>query len=377
LLPFPFRNGTALLLALALAGSACGQSTAEPAAGPPVPFYTPDQLDQLLGPIALYPDPLLALILPAASTPGDLVAAAAYGAAKADPYDAGTQPWSDSVKALVHYPELVEWLAENLTWVQAVGAAFAGDPNGVMDSVQRLRSRALELGTLVTTPQQVVVAEEGLIEILPADADVIYVPRYDPTVVYLRAAEAEAGSVVEFGAPYHAGFWLTYGFDWRRQALAIGRFSRDGQGWQRPIYVSQGAQVWHPAAPVLRPSLAGAQPLHPNLLTGAPRSRPVFGDRGNGWTPPAGFNPAAVPAGQRPVFPGSAAAGPPGSPAAAEWRLQRAREEREAQARSSPPGGPSPSSSAHASAPPPKPPPPKVSPPANPPPNDQRDKEPH
>ena len=147
------------------------------------------------------------------------MSAASFVAAGADPYEAGSQPWSESVKALVHYPEVVEWMAQNLTWVQAVGAAFATDPADVMQSIQRLRRRARDLGTLVDTPQQQVVDEDGLIEILPGEPDVIYVPRYDPGVVFLYPPEAGGASFIGFGPPFRSGAWLTYGFDWHRHSL--------------------------------------------------------------------------------------------------------------------------------------------------------------
>src|SRR5471032_1314476 len=131
LFPLYGRLGAALFLAVTWPHSGRSQTPVDfPDAGPP-PQYTVEQLDQLLGPIALYPDPLVALILPAAASPGDIVSAASFVAAKADPYEAGSQPWSESVKALVHYPDVVEWMAQNLTWVQAVGTAFAADPADV------------------------------------------------------------------------------------------------------------------------------------------------------------------------------------------------------------------------------------------------------
>ncbi len=245
------------------------------------------------------------------------MSAASYVAAKGDPYDAGFQPWSDSVKALAHYPEIVEWLAENLTWVQAVGAAFASDPADVMQSIQRLRARARDLGTLVDTPQQQVVDEDGLIEILPADADVIYVPRYDPSVVFLQPFEPGGASFIGFGPPFRSGAWLTYGFDWHRHALWVGRFTRDGQGWQRPNFFGPGAHVWHPPAqrpfPENRPARPSEPFVRPNLLPGAPAApRQPPDDRWNRSAPAA--------RGQRAVdvWPAS---GAPGEPAGRPARL--------------------------------------------------------
>ena len=364
LLPLSGRVGATLLVALAGARFARGQ----PSEATAPPAYTAAELDQLLGPIALYPDPLVALILPASAAPADIVSAASYVAAKGDPYDAGSQPWSESVKALAHYPEVVEWMAENLTWVQAVGAAFVSQPSAVMESIQRLRQRARNLGTLVNGPQQQVVEEDGLIEILPTDADVIYVPRYDPSVVYLEEAEIDGGSYLGFGTPYHAGFWLTYGFDWRRQALLVGRFSRDGQGWRRPDFFSQDLHAWHPPAhPALAPARAlppGQLIVRPSLLAGAPPAPPAppaGSERRAQFPPGASQRTEVVPVGQRPIFQGTPTVGPPGGPATAEWQRAREQQEREAREKAEHPGI-LPTAMAHPAASPPKPPPPSPAP---------------
>src|SRR5947209_13748661 len=87
---------------------------------PPV-FLRPDQLDQLLAPIALYPDALIALILPAASDPSDVVLAARYLQGGGDPAQAESQPWEDSVRSLAHYPDVLNWLGQNLAWTKQLG----------------------------------------------------------------------------------------------------------------------------------------------------------------------------------------------------------------------------------------------------------------
>ena len=100
------------LLALALAASLHAQA---PAAGPATE-YTPEQLDQLLGPIALYPDPLVAVILPASTVPSDIALAAGYLAANGAQAGIDTQPWDPSVRALAHYPDVLKWMNDNLDW---------------------------------------------------------------------------------------------------------------------------------------------------------------------------------------------------------------------------------------------------------------------
>jgi hypothetical protein len=163
---------------------------AQPSAQP----FTEEELKQLVGPIALYPDALIALILPASTVPSDLVLAARFVASKGDPAQAANQPWDDSIKSLVRYPDIVKWMDQNLEWTTQLGEAFLDQPADVMNAVQQLRAQARAAGTLVDTPQQKIVEEKSYIRIVPAEPEVIYVPQYDPEVVF-----------VESGGPYPYG----------------------------------------------------------------------------------------------------------------------------------------------------------------------------
>ena len=120
---------------------------------------TSAQLDELLSPIALYPDPLIAIVLPASTFPTDVVMAARYLKAGGDPEAVESQPWDDSVKALARYPEVVKWMDENLAWTRQLGEVFALQPADVLTSTQRLRTAARAAGNLTNTPQQTVVVE--------------------------------------------------------------------------------------------------------------------------------------------------------------------------------------------------------------------------
>jgi hypothetical protein len=155
-------------------------------------IYSPQQLDQLLAPIALYPDDLLGQILMAATYPLDVVQADRW---LQDPSNAslrGTalaqalqeQPWDTSVKSLVAYPQVLAWMDNALDWTEAAGDAFLAQQPDVMDAVQRLRSRARAAGTLASTPQQTVTADDQGIEIASPDSGVEYVPVYSPDVAY-------------------------------------------------------------------------------------------------------------------------------------------------------------------------------------------------
>ncbi len=189
--------------------------------------YSPEQLDQLLGPIALYPDPLIAVILPASTVPADLQSAANYLAANGSAGGIDAQPWDPSVKALARYPDVVKWMNGNLDWTQALGAAFAQQPADVMKSIQQLRVEARAAGTLVTTPQQQVVLEGDNVRIVPAQPTIIYVPVYDPAIVY-ETQVGYVGPFITFGVGFPVGAWLGYQCDWDDYGIWVGPW---GPGW--------------------------------------------------------------------------------------------------------------------------------------------------
>jgi hypothetical protein len=239
--------------------------------GPPVqaapipqqaPQLTDQQLDQLTGPIALYPDPLLAQLLPAATFPDDVTAAAQYLAAYPQPSEdaINAQPWDPSVKAIVHYPTVLKQMSDNIEWTQALGAAFINQQQDVMESIQRLRAQAQNAGTLATTPQQQVVADDGGIQILPANPQVIYVPTYDPQVVYVRRVP------LVFSPGFHVGVWLNNGFDWRRHWVTRGfDWSRGWRDHRSPVVIHPWVRDNRRPAPVLPPKWAPrvAAPVRP------------------------------------------------------------------------------------------------------------------
>jgi len=243
-----------------------------PVAGGPPPtgsVTTLPPLDQLLAPIALYPDPLIALILPSATVPAEIQAADQFLGNHGDPGQIANQPWSESVKGLAHYPDLVKWLDDNTAWTQQVGGAFASEPTAVMNAIQDLRSRAQAAGTLRSGPQEQVVTDGGEIEIEPAQPDVIYVPRYDPDVVYFGPPPGYyPDSYFYWGDPYPMGLWLSYDFDWRGHALWRGDwydYRREHGGWGRPVVFAdvrfsnaRGPQRWD--APANAPHWSGAAP---------------------------------------------------------------------------------------------------------------------
>lgn len=248
------------------------------------PAYTPDQLDQLLAPIALYPDPLVAVILPASAAATDVVLAERYLAGGSDPAQIDAQPWDPSVRALARYPDVIGWLDSNLNYTRALGDAFVRQPSDAMQAVQRLRARALAAGSLTSTAQQTVTNEGGQICIWPAQADAIYLPQYDPELVY-DVPPGYAGPFITFGLGFPVGPWLSYECNWDGFGIWIGEWHR-GWGyhrdWERPGVGRQGA--WRPDPRRLQQGRADFRPasidrFRPAPMRGAPR-------------PPAGYRPA-------------------------------------------------------------------------------------
>lgn len=233
-----------LLFGIALAAilPLAAQEPADDASVQPLAVVlTSEQLDALLAPIALYPDALIALILPAATVPTDIVLAARY--LQENPNDFSQvehRAWDDSVKSLIHYPDVLRWMDENLPWTKQVGEAFATQPADVMNAIQRLRARARASGALASTPQQQVLTEPEVIRIVPADPEVIYVPRYDPSVVFIDQPfyYSTLPPLLTFGIGCRVGPWLAYDFDWHRRTLWVGDRHRRWHGhhdWRKPV----------------------------------------------------------------------------------------------------------------------------------------------
>jgi len=226
----------------------------------PSSLRSPEELDQLFGPIALYPDALIALILPASTVSSDVVMAARYLRGNGDPARVEAESWDDSVKSLSHYPEVVKWMDEDLAWTKQAGEAFVAQPADVMNAIQRLRTAARAAGTLVDTPQQRVVMEDDEIAIIPADPEVIYVPRYDPEVVYVSRPGYYHDPFLTFGAGFATGIWLGYDFDWGRHRLwTIDRRDRE-RYWRDRREHGWSHHDWH-GSPRVVPG-----PSHPRIV---------------------------------------------------------------------------------------------------------------
>ena len=171
--------------------AACAQVTAADADDANASASQPSvEILQLVAPIALYPDALVAQILTAATYPVQVVEAGRWlqqnsvltGQALADAVNA--QPWDTSVKALTQFPAVLQNMNENLTWTSSLGDAYVNQPDQIANAVQILRQRAEAAGTLTSNADQVVTTQDQAINIEPVDQDVVYVPAYDPWLVY-------------------------------------------------------------------------------------------------------------------------------------------------------------------------------------------------
>ncbi len=191
---------------------------------PPDEWFSPDQLDNLLAPVALYPDPLLAQVLVAATFPDQIDGAARFVRDDANPDDIDGQAWDVSVKAVAHYPEVLDMMADKLDWTTALGQAYVNQSTDVMAAVQRLRAQAQAAGNLVSTPEMEVVDSGGEIELWPAQPQYIYVPEYDPAVVFFSRVP------LFFHVRFFIGPWLNLDCDWRGHRLYYHGWDVD-HGW--------------------------------------------------------------------------------------------------------------------------------------------------
>src|SRR6267154_2685368 len=237
------RRWLALLLvvcAMAAAGVRAQGVPPGTGAAPPAMQIPQDQLDSLLAPIALYPDQLLSQVLMASTYPLDVVEAARFvqqnPGLKGEALDRAleTKTWDPSVQSLAAFPQVLAMMNDKLDWTQQLGDAFLANEGQVMQTVQSLRARAQSAGNLQDTPQQKVIVQEKTIIIEPAQPQVVYVPVYNPTVIY-----------GPWWAPaYRPWYWYPppiYGYPPMGPAFAVGfvwgtawAVSANHWGWANP-----------------------------------------------------------------------------------------------------------------------------------------------
>jgi hypothetical protein len=236
-----FRILAGMLASLILGASSGvhGESEVQPVPQAAAPL-TAEQLDQMLAPIALYPDPLVAQILMAATYPLEVVEAdrwvqqpgnaALQGGQLTDALE--QQPWDPSVKSLAPFPQVLKMLDDNLEWTERIGDAFLASQPAVMDSIQRLRQRAQAAGTLQSIPEEAVNQVGQDITIQPASADTVYVPVYNPTVAY-GAWPYPAYPPYYFPDNFYDAVPGPFGFGWVSVAIVVPLWGWQHCDWHR------------------------------------------------------------------------------------------------------------------------------------------------
>ena len=289
----------------------------------------PDELDQLLAPIALYPDALVAQICAASTDPQQILDADTWlkqnsglsGQARTDA--AQSQGFDPAFIALINFPQVLDMMARNIDSYATIGRAFSANQATVMDSIQRLRQQAYAAGALESNEYQTVQVQDQsgvqAITVQPANPQVVYVPVYSPQVVYVAPSTntVVATSLVTFGVGIALGAWIannSYPWGW------------GGWGWNwggRTVIVHHNVWVVHnyyrPPRPYYhyRPPAYGP-PIYvrpPNNWHDRPYYRPPPGGRPPGGGPPGGRPPGGGPGGKPPGFvpPGGGSGGkPPG-----------------------------------------------------------------
>ncbi len=303
------------------------QTASPPASQGEYATLSPDELDGLVAPIALYPDALVAQVLGAATFPYEVVDAVVWlkqnsaltGDALAQAVDG--QSWDPAVKALTQFPSVLDNLAKNLAWTSSLGEASATQQADVMAAVQRMRAKAYAAGNLKSSQEIKVVQESPqTIVIQPANPQIVYVPVYSPTVVYgvpvvtpgYSSGDVAAAAIISFGVGIAVGAavyggccgwgWGYWGTNWHSHTVIYHRSVYYGNSYWRGGYYGGGYRP--PGYPGYRPPAYRPPGYRPPAYPGygrPPSSRPPATTLPSyGGNRPGQGNPSTLPAGNRP-----------------------------------------------------------------------------
>ena len=239
---------------------------APPEQGPPPqapPSFPPQELERIVSPIALYPDPLLAQVLTASTFYNDIPAAAQWadehhyltGDALAQAITADQLPWDPSVQALLPFPSVLDMMAGDMNWTSQLGNAFLAQRDAVMDAVQRQRQLAMRYGYLQSNAQ-VIVRGGPYVEIVPVNPAFLYVPVYDPLVVFAppRPGFFVGGAIrfgfgITIGAAFRPWGWGYNRFAWNTHTVIVNNAAWNRTYANRATYVHPYQQVQRYQAP--------------------------------------------------------------------------------------------------------------------------------
>jgi hypothetical protein len=246
ILPYPRGAGRAalrfrrlavalgVLASLASTGTLAQAPTANQGVSAAAPF-SDQELEQLVAPFALYPDDLVALILPASTNPLQVVQADRFlDRRKQDPKLELDPKWDDAVKNLLNYPDVVKKMSTELEWTAMLGEAVVADQGEVMEAVQAFRRKTVAAGNLKTDDKQKVVVEKEVVQIVPANPEVIYVPQYNPTTVVVAGGYVPAYYPTPYPVyyyPYAPGAAFATGLIWGAAMGAIWSGGRYNTNW--------------------------------------------------------------------------------------------------------------------------------------------------
>lgn len=191
-----------------------------------------EEVRSLVAPIALYPDPLIAIILPASTYPDQVFEAASLNL-NGDDNEINRRDWDISVRELAHYPRLLQKMNNAQDWTVRLGQVYVAQPSQVMAYIQWLRQRARDNGVLHSNGQQHVYLSGSYVYVVPAEPERIYCPDYDPQVVFSASFSNNGGTYLSFGAGLVIGAWLSYDTDWRHQRVTNYGWDNGGAGGWR------------------------------------------------------------------------------------------------------------------------------------------------
>jgi len=279
----------AAFLALAFAPLAQAQAPAAPAAVAAAP--SPAQLEKLVDRIALYPDDLVTIILPASTSPLQIVQADRYlDKRKKDPKLPLDDKWDDPVKSLLNYPDVVKMMSNDLDWTSDLGEAVVADQGAVLEAIQVFRRKTQAAGNLKSDTKQVVVVEKEVIKIVPADPQVIYVPQYNPSTVVVYGGYSSWGYYPTpypvYYYPYPPGAALATGLIWGAAIGAAWSGNRYGWGGNNDININNSTNISGGGNTVNRPGSGTGTGQRPGAGTGTPAQRPAAGGgSASSWKP--------------------------------------------------------------------------------------------
>lgn len=210
-----------------------------------------EELDKLVSPIALYPDDLIAIILPASTNPLQIVQADRFlEKRKNNPQLPVDEEWDDAVKSLLNYPEVVKTMSNDIDWTASLGEAVVADQSATLAAIQAFRRKTQAAGNLKSDDKQVVVVEKEVVKIVPADPQVIYVPQYNPSTVVVSGGYSSFGYYPApypvYYYPYAPGAAFATGLVWGAALGAAwngGRYSTNYEGGTANININRNTTV--------------------------------------------------------------------------------------------------------------------------------------